>query len=71
MNHCLNFRKISVVIVKMGLNLIGNHYSKKKMYLESESAISRVSPSIYPPTSPNLSLHPDDNDDDTFLSSWL
>lgn len=67
MNHCLNFRKISVVIVKMGLNLIGNHYSKKKMYLESESDCSRGnSPSVTPPTSPNLSLHPDDNDDDTF-----
>lgn len=32
MNHCLNFRKISVEIVKMELNLIRKSliYSKKK-----------------------------------------
>lgn len=55
MNHCLNFRKISVEIVKMELNLIGNHYSKKKMYLESESDCSRGnSPSVTAPHQPQL-----------------
>lgn len=67
MNHCLNFRKISVEIVKMELNLIRKSliYSKKKMYLESESDLEETAP-LLPPPHANLSLHPDDNDDDTF-----
>ena len=35
------------------------------MYLESESDLEETAP-LLPPPHPNLSLQPDDNDDDTF-----